>query len=124
LLSYVLAGWLLHIPVTAVIDRGKRGKKLVIVTIGLTLVLPLLLGSVDYSKARELKHPIFSLCIAHYKDGGTRKHLGLGYILTCHHKIVHDLPLDGTEGQYGFQVGSSIKFWFGVHCEKTWFVPR
>lgn len=83
------------------------------------IALPLLLGVTDYTIALKTGHPVLSLPVGMFGDGGSRVTIGWGYtILEWHQMFTH--PNLGNDIA-GYKIGSKLTFWFLLGLESSQF---
>ena len=85
------------------------------------IAVPLLLGVTDFTVALKRGHPILSLPVGMFSDGGSHVNVGWGYtILEWHQMFTH--PDLGNEIA-GYKVGPKLTFWFLLGLESSEFEP-
>ena len=85
------------------------------------LVLPLVLGLVDYQRTSHWASPFFCFPIAGLSDGGTVMYLGWGYCIRFWHRMIRVVDAEGEQHLVGYKIGPRLTFWFQLGKENTWF---
>lgn len=98
-----------------------KNRKGTIIILLLVLVLPLILGFVDYHRTSRWGPPIFSLPIAGLSDGGTVIYVGWGYSIRFWHRRISVVDANGERHKVGHKTGPRLTFWFQLGRENTWF---
>jgi hypothetical protein len=72
----------------------------------LLILISIITSRIDYSRLSNGNKPLFSLAIAHFKDGGTVAFIGFGYQLISWHQIAINDQI-----KKGYLVGTEL-FYF------------